>query len=196
MRGRISFIPYRVWTVPRAATVNPPTRTNSTNTASATVRLPAHIAWTLSSPVRSGVASTVAPSTSSTGARPVAATNVTKSAMALRTWPGTSYQAGSPLPGAGVGIGCGDGLGTAGVAGADGAVGVLDVVGAGGVVGEVGAGGDGAGLGAADTGPASSIPKTATTRPASTTRDPRARRPVLREWDRPVGITGPTSRRS
>src|SRR6266536_1675416 len=103
--------------------MKPPAMTNSTKMAFAVTRLVVQIALTCGFSVSSGVDSTVWPSASRTGLRPVLAIQAMKSLIALRIWPGMSNSPGSLLssgdggvnPG-GVGPGAGDGVpGDAGV---------------------------------------------------------------------------------
>jgi hypothetical protein len=148
-RGRICLSPWRVCSVSRLATTNPARTMNSTNTALVVTRLVVHKVRTRSSPVRSGEARTVVPSHPMTDVMLSPTRSAKKSLIALRTWPGMSYQAGSSseeVSAGGVGWGCGDGSGVGSGVG----FGVLGAVGLGVGVGVgFGAVGAGAGVGSA-----------------------------------------------
>src|SRR6266702_4882416 len=131
--------------------MKPPAMTNSTKMALAVTRLVVQMALTCGLAVSLGVDSTVWPSASRTGLRPVLAIQAMKSLIALRIWPGMSNSPGSLLlsgaggvqPG-GVGPGAGDGVpGGVGDGLPVGGGGIGDGVGFGGV----GDGGAGVGLG-------------------------------------------------
>src|SRR5438874_3841848 len=131
--------------------MKPPATTNSTKMAFAVTRLVVQIALTCGLSVSFGVDSTVWPSASRTGLRPVLAIQAMKSLIALRIWPGMSNNPGSLLssgdggvqPG-GVGPGAGDGV--------PGGVGDGLPVGGGGIGAGVGLGGAGVGDGGAGVG--------------------------------------------
>src|SRR6266568_2101860 len=96
--------------------MKPPAMTNNTKMALAVTRLVVQMALTCGLAVRFGVDSTVWPSASRTGLRPVLAIQAMKSLIALRIWPGMSNSPGSLLlsgdgmPPGGVGPGAGDGV--------------------------------------------------------------------------------------
>src|SRR5690242_15297702 len=114
-RGRISLRPCRVCRVSRDVTMNAPTTTNNTKTALAVTRHVVQIALTCGLFVRSGVDRTVVPSVFMIGVRLASIIQAKKSLIALRIWPGMSYQDGSSSDVAGgvvglapgVGFGCG-----------------------------------------------------------------------------------------
>src|SRR6266508_895829 len=207
-RGAISFSPYCDWRVSREATMKPPAMTNSTKMALAVTRLVVQMVLTWSLPVRSGVDSTVEPSVSRTGLRPVLAIHAMKSLIALRIWPGMSNRPGSlsvlsdGMPPGGVGPGAGAGVpGGCGDGGAVGGGGIgLGVEFGGFGAGEwVGAGpgpGAGAGVGSAHAGldPAAAIAPVARTVPSNASASSRNTARV-REVMGGRMLTSPTRRR-
>src|SRR6266487_4208923 len=126
--------------------MKPPAMTNSTKMAFAVTRLVVQIALTCGFSVSSGVDSTVWPSASRTGLRPVLAIQAMKSLIALRICPGMSNRPGSSLLSGAGGVKPG-GVGPGGGGGRPGGGGGRRPGGGGGVGGGGRLGGGGGGVG-------------------------------------------------